>query len=114
MMLALNEIRRGRGRFAAIIGALSLIVFLVVTLAALADGLFYGSTGAVRSTTATAYAFSSDAEGSLIRSSLKRSDVAKAAAVPGVDGASGMGVLLTAGQTPAGETDRQRQASVPP
>jgi putative ABC transport system permease protein len=105
MMLALNEIRRGRGRFAAIIAALSLIVFLVVTLAALADGLFYGSTGAVRSTTATAYAFSPDAEGSLIRSSLKRSDVAEAAASPGVEGASGVGVLLTAGDAPAGEFD---------
>ena len=69
MMLALNEIRRGRGRFASIIAALSLIVFLVLTLAALADGLFFGATGAVRSTNATAYAFSPDAKGSLIRSS---------------------------------------------
>ena len=42
-----------RGRFASIIAALSLIVFLVLTLGALADGLFFGATGAVRSTNAT-------------------------------------------------------------
>ena len=83
MMLALNEIRRGRGRFAAIIGALSLIVFLVLTLAALADGLFFGSTGAVRSTTATALRLRSDAKGSLIRSSIRESEVAVAAKSPG-------------------------------
>ncbi len=105
MMLALNEIRRGRGRFAAIIGALSLIVFLVLTLAALADGLFFGSTGAVRSTTATAYAFAPDAKGSLIRSSIKESEVAVAAKSPGVERASGVGVLLSSGDTTAGEQD---------
>ena len=105
MMLALNEIRRGRGRFAAIIGALSLIVFLVLTLAALGDGLFYGSTGAVRNTTATAYAFSPDAEGSLIRSSLKESDVRKVERAEGVTAASPVGVLLGAADTPAGEQD---------
>lgn len=105
MMLALNEIRRGRGRFAAIIGALSLIVFLVLTLAALGDGLFFGSTGAVRNTTATAYAFDKEAEGSLIRSSLKESEVAKVARADGVTKASPVGVLLGAADTPAGEQD---------
>ncbi|MEI2717881.1 MAG: ABC transporter permease [Candidatus Nanopelagicales bacterium] len=105
MMLALNEIRRGRGRFLSIIAALSLIVFLVLTLAALGDGLFFGSTGAVRSTTATAYAFDEKAEGSLIRSSLKEKQVDKVAQEPGVSQASPVGVLLTAGETPAGEAD---------
>ncbi|MBK6762223.1 MAG: hypothetical protein IPG68_02590 [Micrococcales bacterium] len=83
MMLALNEIRRGGGRFASIIAALSLIVFLVLTLGALSDGLFYGATGAVRSTNATAYAFSSDAKGSLIRSSLDPQQVREVADAPG-------------------------------
>ena len=68
MMLAFAEIRRARGRFISIIGALALITFLVLTLSALSDGLFYGSTGAYRSSNANGYAFSSDAEGSLIRS----------------------------------------------
>ncbi len=48
-MLAIREIQRGKGRFASIVAALSLIVFLVLVLGALADGLFFGATGAVRS-----------------------------------------------------------------
>ncbi|MFI0432354.1 MAG: ABC transporter permease [Candidatus Nanopelagicales bacterium] len=104
-MLALNEIRRGKGRFSAIVAALSLIVFLVLVLGALADGLFFGATGAVRTTTATAYVFSSDAEGSLIRSRLPEADVATAAAAPGVDQAGPVGVLLTGGEGPQGPID---------
>ena len=105
MMLALNEIRRGKGRFASIIAALSLIVFLVLTLGALSDGLFFGATGAVRSSTANAYAFSDDAKGSLVRSSLPESDVAKFAAQPGVEEASPLGVLLGGGTGPQGDVD---------
>lgn len=105
MMLALNEIRRGRGRFASIIAALSLIVFLVLTLGALSDGLFFGSTGAVRSTNATAYAFSPDAKGSLLRSSMSPEQVQDVQMAPGVAEAGGVGILLTAGSAPSGEYD---------
>jgi putative ABC transport system permease protein len=105
MMLALNEIRRGRGRFASIIAALSLIVFLVLTLGALSDGLFFGATGAVRSTNATAYAFSPDAKGSLIRSQMTPAQVQEVAQAPGVAQASGVGVLLTAGTAASEEYD---------
>ncbi|MEI2641755.1 MAG: ABC transporter permease [Candidatus Nanopelagicales bacterium] len=106
MMLALNEIRRGLGRFVSIIGALSLITFLVLTLSALADGLFFGATGAVRSTNASAYAFSSDAKGSLIRSTMTpAAGASKLQDAPGVTKASGVGVLLTAGRGPSEEYD---------
>lgn len=105
MMLALREIRRTKGRFAAIIAALSLLVFLVLVLGALADGLFYGATGAVRSTNATGYVFSSDADGSLIRSTLPESDVAAVATAPGVESAGPVGVLLTGGEGPQGGVD---------
>jgi putative ABC transport system permease protein len=104
-MLAMREIQRGKGRFAAIVSALSLIVFLVLVLGALADGLFFGATGAVRSTTANAYMFSQDAEGSLIRSRIDQSEVAVAAAAPGVEQAGPVGVLLTGGTGPDGPID---------
>ncbi|MEZ5115200.1 MAG: ABC transporter permease [Candidatus Nanopelagicales bacterium] len=104
-MLALNEIRRSKGRFASIVSALSLIVFLVLILGALSDGLFYGSTGAIRSSNATAYAFSEEAEGSLVRSTLPAADVAELAAAPGVEQASPVGLLLTGGTGPQGEVD---------
>jgi hypothetical protein len=47
MNLAIAEFRRAKGRFASITGALSLIVFLVLILGALSDGLFFGGTGAI-------------------------------------------------------------------
>ena len=105
MMLAFAEIRRGRGRFASIIAALSLIVFLVLTLGALADGLFFGATGAVRSTNATAYAFSPDAKGSLIRSSMSPRRWTRCGMPRRRAGHRWVGVLLTAGQTPDAEYD---------
>lgn len=104
-LLSSGEIRRSSGRFGAIVGALSLIVFLVLILGALADGLFFGATGAVRSMTATAYAFSTDAEGSLIRSRLDESDVAAYREAPGVEAAGPIGVLLTGGTGPNGDLD---------
>lgn len=102
-MLALRELQRGKGRFAAIVSALGLLVFLVLVLGALADGLFYGATGAVRATTATAYAFDDEAEGSLVRSRLTREDVSVLASAPGVESAGPVGVLLTGGTGPQGD-----------
>lgn len=104
-MLSRGELTRTKGRFGAVVGALALIVFLVLVLGALADGLFYGATGAVRSTNATAYAFSDDAEGSLIRSRMDEADVAALAAAPGVEAAGPIGVLLTGGRGPEGDID---------
>ncbi len=97
-MLAIREFQRGLGRFSAIVSALGLLVFLVLILGALADGLFYGATGAVRSTTATAYAFDDKAEGSLVRSRLTTADVERLAQAPGVESAGPVGVLLTGGE----------------
>ena len=101
-MLAMREIQRGKGRFASIVAALSLIVFLVLVLGALADGLFFGATGAVRSTTASGYVFSSDAEGSLVRSKLNEADVASVAAAPGVTSASPAATSSTLSRFSAG------------
>jgi putative ABC transport system permease protein len=101
-MLAIREFQRGLGRFSAIVSALGLLVFLVLILGALADGLFYGATGAVRSTSATAYAFDDEAEGSLVRSRLTEGDAAILAQAPGVEQAGPVGVLLTGGEGPQG------------
>jgi putative ABC transport system permease protein len=105
MNLAIAEFRRARGRFASITGALSLIVFLVLVLGSLADGLFFGGTGAVRSSTAAAYAFSQDAEGSLIRSRLPLSDESELEAVAGVTQATAIGALITTTASVPGGAD---------
>ena len=105
MKLALAEMRRNRGRFAAIIAALVLIVFLVLVLNALADGLYYGATGAIRTSGADLYVFSKDGRRQLARSTLPASSEATIAAVPGVAAVGQVGVLQGTGQGPKGTVD---------
>lgn len=98
MRLALAEMRRRRVRWIAITGAVGFIVFLVLVLSALSDGLFSGNTGALRTSTADAYVFSADGRRSLVRSRLPVAELANVAAVEGVADAGALGVLLgTAG-----------------
>ncbi|HYN56809.1 MAG TPA: ABC transporter permease [Motilibacterales bacterium] len=105
MNLALAEFRRAKGRFVSITGALSLIVFLVLILGALSDGLFFGGTGAVRSSTAQAYAFSADAEGSLVRSRLPLAAESELEATDGVEQATAIGALITTTSSVPGGAD---------
>jgi hypothetical protein len=94
MTLALAEIRRHPGRFAAITGALALIMFLVLVLAGLSDGLWYGATGAIRHTDADLEVFSVDSLHVLTRSNLAGSDADRVRAVAGVADVGAIGVLL--------------------
>ena len=94
MKLALAEIRRRRGRWGSIIGAVGFIVFLVLVLAALSDGLFIGTAGALQTGDSDALVYSSDGRRSLVRSELPLSDLAEVAAVDGVADVGALGVLL--------------------
>lgn len=94
MQLALAEIRRRRGRWGSIIGAVGFIVFLVLVLAALADGLFIGTAGALQTGDSDAIVYSLDGRRSLVRSELPLSDLAEVAAVDGVADVGALGVLL--------------------
>ena len=113
MNLAVAEFRRAKGRFVSITGALSLIVFLVLVLGALGDGLFFGGTGAVRSSTAQAYAFSADAEGSLIRSKLPLATESELESVSGVEEATAIGALITTTSSVPGGADLVVMGFVP-
>ncbi|HEX4821173.1 MAG TPA: ABC transporter permease, partial [Acidimicrobiales bacterium] len=105
MTLALAEMRRQRGRFAAIISAVVLIVFLVLVLNALADGLYYGATGAIRSGGADLYVFSKDGRKQVARSSLPAASAATVGAVPGVAAVGAVGILQGTAQGPEGVVD---------
>lgn len=105
MILAFAEIRRRPGRFASVVGALTLLVFLVLVLAALADGLYFGATGAIRTSRADLYAFDRDASGSFVRSRLPQRLAAEAARVDGVAEVGALGTLLTVGRGPRGQLD---------
>lgn len=101
MLIALAEMRRRRGRWISIVSAVAFIVFLVLVLAALADGLFIGATGALRTADSDAYVYSEDGRRSLVRSQLPTSDVADVATVEGVADAGALGVLLATAATEA-------------
>ena len=94
MRLALAEILRHRGRWASIIGAVAFIVFLVLVLAALADGLFMGVTGALGTGNTDALVYSADGRRSLVRSELPVSDRSSVASIEGVADVGALGVLL--------------------
>lgn len=95
MRIALAEMRRRRGRWFSIVGAVAFIVFLVLVLAALADGLFIGTTGAYTTGDSDALVYSTDGRRSLVRSELPLSDLPEIAAVSGVADVGTLGVLLT-------------------
>jgi len=103
--LALAEMRRNRARFGTIVAALVLIIFLVLVLNALADGLYYGATGAIRTSGADLYVFSTDGRRQLPRSTLPASDGATIATVPGVASVGAVGTLQGTGQGPNGTLD---------
>ncbi len=105
MNLAVAELRRAKGRYSAISSALALIVFLVLVLGALSDGLFFGGTGAVRASTAQAYAFSDDAEGSLVRSRLPLANEQVLEEVDGITQATAIGTLITSTASVPGGAD---------
>lgn len=97
MRIALAEMRRRRGRWFSIVGAVAFIVFLVLVLAALADGLFIGTTGALTTGDSDALVYSIDGRRSLVRSELPVSGLSAVANVPGVADVGALGVLLTTG-----------------
>ncbi len=94
MRLAFAEIRRTRGRFLSITAAIGFIIFLVLILAGLADGLYYGATGAYRNGNADLYVFDQDAQRSAVRSELPASTPEAVREVPGVTDAGGVGIQL--------------------
>jgi putative ABC transport system permease protein len=94
MELALAEIRRRRGRWGSIVAAIGFIVFLVLVLAALSDGLFIGTAGALQTGDSDALVYSIDGRRSLVRSELQLSDLTEVAAVDGVADVGALGVLL--------------------
>jgi putative ABC transport system permease protein len=93
--IALAEMRRRRGRWFSIVGAVAFIVFLVLVLAGLSDGLVIGTTGALKNGDSDALVYSIDGRRSLVRSALPVSDLPEIAGVPGVADVGALGVLLT-------------------
>jgi putative ABC transport system permease protein len=100
MRLALRELRRRPGRFLIAAGMLTVLVFLLLFLGGLLDGLYNGSTGALRAQEGELLVFSSESRDSLIRSRIPAATRATVAAVPGVDRTWGLGTALVGAKVP--------------
>lgn len=98
MKLGLRELRRKPGRFVVPGLALVFLTVLLLFLGGLLDGLYLGSSGALRSQQADLIVYSSDARDSLVRSRIDGSTRAAIAAVPGVAKTGGLGLVLVGGQ----------------
>lgn len=94
MRLAARELVRRPGRFFVVGGALTVLVWLLLFLGGLLDGLYLNSTGAVRSVDADGVVFSDDARQSFLRSEITADQQAAIAGVDGVEEVGGLGLAL--------------------
>ena len=100
MILALRELRRTPRRFVTATVVLTLLVVLLLFLGGLLDGLYLGSTGALRAQRADVIVYSADANDSIIRSRIDPALRAQVERVPGVNEVNGLGITLTGTTVP--------------
>lgn len=99
MRLAWRELRRRPGRFAVAGGALTVLVVLLLLLGGLLDGLFLGSTGAVRAQRADVVVYSASAGDSFVRSRITPAERRTVEGVEGVKATGGIGFALLDART---------------
>lgn len=92
VLLAVREMRRAKGRFGLLTGAVGILVFLVVFQQALLDGLVTEFVGAIRNQSADVLVYGADARLNLQGSVVGAGTQARVAAVEGVAGAGPLGV----------------------
>lgn len=92
-LLALREIRRARGRFALLGGAVGILVFLIVFQQALMTGLVTEFVGAIRNQSADVLVYGDDARLNLQGSVVDPGAVERVAGVEGVADAQPLGVV---------------------
>jgi len=100
VIIALREMRRNPRRFATASVVLTLLVVLLLFLGGLLDGLYLGSTGALRAQRADAIVYSADANDSIIRSRIDPGLRARVERAPGVTAVGGLGIALVGAKVP--------------
>jgi len=103
-MLPLRELRRRPSRFIVATVVLSFLATLLMFLGGLLDGLYLGSTGAIRAQRGDVIVFSSGARDSFLRSRITTDVRAQVEAAEGVDAVGGVGFVLLGAQVP-GESE---------
>lgn len=104
MRLALRELRRRPGRFGGAVATVGVLSFLVLFLGGLLDGLYLGSTGAIRAQDADVFVYSATARDSFLRSRITPEVRAQVESADGVETVGGLGLALVGASVP-GEDD---------
>ncbi len=104
MSLPLKELRRRPSRFVVATVVLSFLATLLLFLGGLLDGLFLGSTGAIRAQQADVIVFSESARDSFLRSRITAEQRAQVEAAEGVEEVGGLGFVLLGAEVP-GESE---------
>ncbi len=100
MRLALRELRRQPGRFMVATVVLTFLCLLLLLLGGLLDGLFLGSTGAIRAQRANVIVYSANARDSFLRSRIGPDVRSAVETTVGVEQVGGLGVLLLGAEVP--------------
>ena len=103
-MLPLRELRRRPSRFVVATVVLSFLATLLLFLGGLLDGLYLGSTGAIRAQRADAIVFSANARDSFLRSRITAEVRAQVEGAEGVEAVGGIGFVLLGAEVP-GESE---------
>lgn len=101
MKLAWRELRRRPGKFLVAVLTLTVLAALLLFIAGLLDGLFLGSTGALRAQQADVFVFSNASRDSFLRSSVGAQTRAEIQQVVGVRATGGISVTLLGAVVPA-------------
>ncbi len=104
MNLPLLELRRQPSRFLVATVVLAFLATLLMFLGGLLDGLYLGSTGAIRAQQADVIVYSASARDSFLRSRITAEERAQVEAAAGVERVGGLGFVLLGAQVP-GETE---------
>ena len=104
MKLPLREMRRTPNRFVVATVVLAFLTTLLLFLGGLLDGLYLGSTGAIRAQNADVIVYSSSARDSFLRSRITPELRATIEGTSGVAEVGGLGFVLLGAQVP-GETE---------
>lgn len=92
LLLAWREVRRSKGRFGLLTGAVAVLVFLIVFQQALLDGLVTEFVGAIRNQSAEVLVYGKDARLNLQGSVVPPSAADQVRGIEGVERASPLGV----------------------
>jgi len=103
MRMALRELRRRPGRFTMATLTLAVLASLLLFLAGLLDGLYLGSTGAIRAQQADVFVYGDTSRDSFLRSRIEPHTREVVRQVAGVTAVGGLGLALVGAAVPGSD-----------